>query len=186
MNLFVLPTNSKLSVFQAHATIPVKSESFWLIRRGIVKTTAWNLEGKIITLGYWGVGDIIGQPLSQASSYQIKCITSVEVIYVPLKYWNNLSEPICRYVQQMEELLCILRIEKMSDRLYYALCWLANKFGRQIEAETLIELPLTHQELADLIGSSRVTVTRLINQLEQEKMIARPRYCHFSIIGQAN
>ncbi|BAU66865.1 CRP/FNR family transcriptional regulator [Stanieria sp. NIES-3757] len=186
MNLLILPTNSKLSTFKAHETIPLKSESLLLIRKGIVKTTAWNPEGKIITLGYWGTGDVIGQTLSQASSDQMKCLTFVEAIYTPLKNWNVLLQPICNYIQQTEELLCILRIEKMSDRLYYALCWLANKFGCQIEEETLIELPLTHQELADLIGSSRVTVTRLINQLEQEKMIARPRYCRFSIISQAN
>jgi CRP-like cAMP-binding protein len=55
------------------------------------------------------------------------------------------------------------------------LAWLGDKFGRQVKQGKLIELPLTHQELADIMGTTRVTVTRLINQLEQEGIISRPR-----------
>jgi CRP-like cAMP-binding protein len=36
----------------------------WLIETGVVKTYTWNEEGNQIILGYWGMGDLIGQPLS--------------------------------------------------------------------------------------------------------------------------
>jgi CRP/FNR family transcriptional regulator len=48
---------------------------------------------------------------------------------------------------------------------------LAEDFGREIEEGTVIDLVLTHQEIANLIGSSRVTVTKLINKFIDDGMI---------------
>ena len=72
----------------------------------------------------------------------------------------------------------------MYQRLTKLLVWLAQKFGTQVLQGVLINLRLTHQELADMIGSTRVTVTRLLNQLDKEKIIVRP--CRFSIIVNLN
>jgi CRP-like cAMP-binding protein len=55
------------------------------------------------------------------------------------------------------------------------LTFLGNKFGHQVDRGQLIDLRLTHQELADLIGATRVTVTKILNQLEQDGLISRPR-----------
>lgn len=161
--------------FHARETIPPKQDAFWLIKKGVVKTFTWDVDGTATILGYWGDGDIIGQPLSQVNPYQIQCLTQVNAACISLDQWSKLSEKICRYIQQTEELFCIVRSEKMYERLRRMLIWLANKFGRQVVEGKLIELPLTHQELADVMGTTRVTVTRLINQLEQEGLISRPR-----------
>lgn len=72
----------------------------------------------------------------------------------------------------------------MYERLTKLLIWLAQKFGSKVSQGILIELRLTHHELADMIGSTRVTVTRLLNQLDKEKIIVRP--CRFSIIIDLN
>ncbi|MBE9166479.1 Crp/Fnr family transcriptional regulator [Pleurocapsales cyanobacterium LEGE 06147] len=171
----ILTNNRRDYTFHARETIPLKQDAFWLIKKGVVKTFTWDVEGTATILGYWGDGDIIGQPLSRANPYQIQCLTQVKAAYIPLNQWSKLSAEICRYIQQTEELLCIVRSEKMYERLRRMLIWLGNKFGRQVVEGKLIELPLTHQELADVMGTTRVTVTRLINQLEQEGLISRPR-----------
>ncbi len=171
----ILTNDLKDYTFYARETIPLKHDAFWLIKQGIVKTFTWNEDGTTTILGYWGDGDIIGQPLSQVNPYQIQCLTQVKAACIPLNQWSKLSTEICHYVQQTEELFCIVRSEKMYERLRKMLTWLAKKFGRQVVEGKLIELPLTHQELADVMGTTRVTVTRLINQLEQEGLISRPR-----------
>lgn len=165
----------RLHTFSPREVIPLKAEAFWLLKQGAVKTVTWNEDGTTITLGYWGIGDVIGQPLSQVNPYQIECLTFVEATCIPINQCDWLSDSIRRHIQHTEELLCIIRSERMYQRLHKTLVWLAKKFGREVEQGKLIELPLTHQELAEIIGTTRVTVTKLINQFEQEGLIFRPR-----------
>jgi CRP-like cAMP-binding protein len=51
--------------------------------------------------------------------------------------------------------------------------WLAKKFGRQVEGGQAIDLRLTHQEIAEILGITRVTVTRLLKEFEDQGAIAR-------------
>jgi len=37
------------------------------------------------------------------------------------------------------------------------LLWLSNKFGRELKQGKLIELVITHQEIADVLNTTRVT-----------------------------
>jgi CRP/FNR family transcriptional regulator, cyclic AMP receptor protein len=53
-----------------------------------------------------------------------------------------------------------------EGRLVHALLLLAKRFGKQTDQGTLIKLPLTHQQLADLCGLSRETVTRILQKLK--------------------
>jgi CRP-like cAMP-binding protein len=154
--------------------MPLRSNFFWLLREGIVKTSTWSEEGSVITLGYWGSNDVVGQPLSLVRPYQIECLTTVTASCIPVNQSHRLADPIRRHIQQTEELLYIVRSERMYRRLYKILVWLAQKFGIEFETGKLIDLRLTHQDLAEIIGTTRVTITKLINQLEKEGIISRP------------
>jgi CRP-like cAMP-binding protein len=169
-----LGNNIHLRTFNRHQVMPLQSNFFWLLQQGIVKTCAWTSEGYPIVLGYWGSEDVVGQPLSQAHAYQIKCLTTVQAVLVPMNQWDSITDSIHRHIQETEELLYIIRSDRMYQRLRKILVWLANKFGIEVEIGKLIDLRLTHQDLAETIGATRVTVTKLINQLEQEGVITRP------------
>lgn len=171
---------SKWNKFNKGNIIPQTNNSLWLIKKGVVKTLTWNETGKIVILGYWGEGEVIGLPLSKANPYEAECLKTVEAICIPWEQCSYLFREISYCVRQTDELLRIVRIEKMYKRLTKLLAWLAQKFGSQVLQGVLINLRLTHQELADMIGSTRVTITRLLNQLEKEDIIVRP--CRFSII----
>jgi CRP-like cAMP-binding protein len=168
-------TNWSLQGFSPNDTIPLIDNYFWLIRHGITKTLTWDEEGKITILGYWGSGDALGQPLSRINPYEIRCLTYVEASCISKNQLGILAEPILRHIRQMEELFCILRCEPMQQRILQVLTFLGNKFGHPVDRGQLIDLRLTHQELADLIGATRVTVTRILSQLEREELICRPR-----------
>ncbi len=53
------------------------------------------------------------------------------------------------------------------------LTWLTDRFGEDDRKGQLIGLQLTHQKIAELIGSTRVTVTRIINDLEKIGVLSR-------------
>jgi CRP-like cAMP-binding protein len=175
------PANWSQFTFSRGDKIPLQPNVLLRIERGAVRSLTWSEEGTTVTLGYWGAGDIIGQPLSRIQPYQIECLTSVEVTYVPALQWCQIIDNILRNVQQAEELLCIVRHERIPNRLLQLLSWLASKFGRSVDQGQLIDLRLTHQEIAEVIGTTRVTVTRMLARFEEEGIIYRPRR-HFILL----
>ncbi|MGL5033935.1 MAG: helix-turn-helix domain-containing protein, partial [Microcystaceae cyanobacterium] len=48
-----------------------------------------------------------------------------------------------------------------------------KKFGKETPKGQLIDLRLTHQDIADILGTTRVTVTRSLTQLEKQGLIER-------------
>ena len=51
--------------------------------------------------------------------------------------------------------------------------WLSEKFGRDVDKGKLIDLNVTHQDIAEVLNTTRVTVTRLLQQLEEEGTVLR-------------
>lgn len=161
--------------FDSGELMVLEADFYWLLQQGVVKSCSWTEEGTPITLGYWSVNDLIGQPLSLVYPYHVKCLTQVKAKRISIEQTSKITLLIQHHIQQTEEILYILRSEKAYQRLRQILVWLGQKFGQEICQGRLIELRLTHQDLAELIGATRVTVTKLINQLEQEYFLSRPQ-----------
>jgi len=164
-------------VFSRNDEIPCRPGLLWYLESGIVRTVTWNEEDAIVTLGYWGVGDVVGQPLSGLSPYRMECLTSVETTSIPAQHWHHFLDGIRAHSRQSEELFSIVRSERIYTRLDKLLIWLGKKFGRSVPQGTLIDLRLTHQHIAESIGTTRVTVTKLLKELEEEgKILRQQRY----------
>lgn len=174
--------NYNIYSFTPQQLIPLKSDIIWLLKGGQVKSFIWNEQGNSITLGYWGSGDVVGKSLSITKDpQQIQCLTPVEAYCIPCQRWYCLAEQICHHARQSQELLAIVRTPKVHDRLQQFLLWLSDKFGYQDRDGKLVDVRLTHQEIAEAIGTTRVTITKLLNQLEEEGLIRRPRR-HFILL----
>jgi CRP-like cAMP-binding protein len=171
--------------FSRHDLIPLLPDTLWKITRGVVRTLTWSGEGALTALGYWGVGDVVGQPLSKLQPYQIECLTSVEVECIPAHRYHLYLDAILSHIQQAEELLSIIHQERVHYRLEQFLIWLAVRFGRSVNTGQLIDIQLTHQMISESIGTTRVTVTRLLNQFEREQIISRPKRQLIVLRGEA-
>lgn len=77
------------------------------------------------------------------------------------------------HIQQTEELTVIRSYRRIDLMLLKLLAWFAQKFGCEAKTGQLIDLRLTHQDLADMLGATRVTITRALGQLEQQGLIER-------------
>jgi CRP-like cAMP-binding protein len=160
-------------LFTRREIIPARNDVLWRIERGAVRTLTWSEDGTFITLGYWGNGDLVGYPLSKVKPYQIECLTSVEVSVVPPQLWSEDINSLLTHIQQAEELLSIVHRKPICLRLWQFLIWLSEKFGRDVEQGKLIDLNVTHQEMAEVLNTTRVTVTRLLQQYEEEGTLVR-------------
>jgi CRP-like cAMP-binding protein len=103
----------------------------------------------------------------------MQCCTSVEATCLPLERGSSLSSALCRHVQQTEHWLCSLRRDRPRLRFLKTLIQLSQKFGRPAETGRRIDIRFTHRELAEMVGMTRVSITRLINEFEQQGLISR-------------
>jgi len=77
-----------------------------------------------------------------------------------------------RRLTELQMLVEHLLVRDTSVRLVTTLLALAKSFGRPTaDGMTAISLPLTHQNLANMIGSNRVTVTRKLLELQETGLV---------------
>nr|WP_290225902.1 Crp/Fnr family transcriptional regulator [Trichocoleus desertorum] len=159
--------------FAPRSLLPLEMESCWKIETGVVRALSWLEDGTVVTLGLWGAGEIVGKALAQIDPYQLECLTKVEATRLQTDNWQQTQSALLAHIQQAGELTLIRSHRRVDMMLLKLLSWLGKKFGRQVEQGQLIDLRLTHQDIAEMLGSTRVTITRTLNQLEQQGLIRR-------------
>lgn len=159
--------------FAFRAVLPVRQTSFWKIETGIVRTLTWQEDGTVVALGIWGAGALVGGPLVKTDPYQIECLTPVEAVDLQVTDWSQFTDTLLQQWHCSEELMVIRSYRKTDLMLIKLLGWLAGRFGSAVDQGQLIDLRLTHQDLAELLSTTRVTITRTLSQLEQQGFIYR-------------
>jgi len=176
--LFLSNRSSRLRIvypqktFKRKEFLRLRSGTFWKIETGIVRSLTWDEEGRMMTLGFWGEEDVVGTPLHRVKPYQVECLTDVQVSELSPES-GYLLEALLVHAWKSEEFFHIVHQFYVADRFLGLLQWLAKQFGQLTPQGIWLNLHLTHQDFADAIGSSRITVTRLMNQFEREGKIKR-------------
>ena len=173
-------SQSQLFHFKRHENLYCHEDSgLWKIHSGYVRSLIWNSEGDPVPLGFWTEGDIVGNAVFQKSgsaiaptSYcQAQCLSEVSAEYIGHSE-NDLQSAILAQIRQSNDLLQIAHFRQSELRLFKFIGWLAAMFGETTPAGRRLPVKLTHQEIADSISSTRVTVTRLLKALEYEGKVS--------------
>lgn len=157
--------------FKHRTSLVSHPHRLWQIEKGIIRTSTWTEEGVITPLGFWGEGDVVGQALSRVEPFQIECLTDVTASVLPNAQACS-QRSLLAHIQRTEELLRIMHIGSTEKRLLQFLSWLISRFGQVNTGAGTLPFRLTHQDMAEAIGTTRVTVTRLLGRLEQEGAVA--------------
>lgn len=109
----------------------------------------------------------MGRSLSTLEPYHIEALIPVEAAPISTEW---LSDPrlLLAHIQQAEAFTLIRSNKRVEEMLLKLLVWLSKRFGRAVEQGHLIEMRLTHQDLAELIGTTRVTITHALKLFEQQ------------------
>ncbi len=166
----VNPDLSRIRTFYRHQTVTLKTGYLWQVKDGYFRTLTLTEGGDIKTLGIWGEGDIIGLPLQRNYPFQIESLSTAKASLIQDKSIFG-GQWLVSYLQQTESLLTIQYQNLVRDRLVLLLEWLGNRFGYQCDRGTTIALKMTHQEMSEAINSTRVTVTRMLKELEDDGFI---------------
>ncbi|MFQ3585958.1 MAG: Crp/Fnr family transcriptional regulator, partial [Cyanobacteriota bacterium] len=79
---------------------------------------------------------------------------------------------------QTEALLALAGRRRVEERLRQLLSLLAVELGSPVAGGVRIQVRLTHQDLANVIGTTRVTITRLLNRFRQQGWITLDKHRH--------
>lgn len=161
--------------FQRGELLPIVPDVLWQLDSGFIRTVAWHYEGQAATLGIWEPGDFLGEVAPKIEGCQLECLTtgllrSISIAQVP---YYALHEATTLHLEQSQTLLNILHCRPMPMRLMKLLIWLAHRFGSQVERGWILDLRLTHQIIAESIGATRVTVTRMLQSFEKDGRLKR-------------
>lgn len=161
---------------------------FYAVESGKVRLYNLLPSGRTITLSILSEGDVFFQWRAEAAGLSCICAEAMQpsrVIGVSEKNLVDLlgGEPaaavdiisnFARRLTESQVLIEDLMNNSINLRLYRTLLELAREFGLKASGRNavLINVPLTHQRLADMIGSNRVTVTRKLLELQKRGLIA--------------
>ncbi|MCH8333199.1 Crp/Fnr family transcriptional regulator [Candidatus Sumerlaeota bacterium] len=166
-------------------------KSVYLVKMGGVKILTQTAEGKEITLAYLGEMELFGEtafvdaaPREQrAVATEDSCLLIFDVSYIEslMARQPALALSITKFVgmrlRKIQMRLQHLMFRTPRQRLAMLLLELGEDFGSSAPGnnEILINLRITHQEIASLIGVTRESVTYAMGELELDEMIRTAR-----------
>ncbi len=164
------------------------AERVYFLLKGAVKLSRVYETGEEITVALLRENTVFGVLsliVGQRSDrfYHSVAFTDVELLSSPieeveksLKENPELSMLMLRglssRILQTEMMIETLAHRDMASRLVSFLLILCRDFGLSTHDGIRIDLKLSHQAIAEAIGSTRVTVTRLLGDLRSNKMIS--------------
>lgn len=180
--------------FSKDEKIPARPGLLYLVQRGAVRmvgvaqvsathrsssSRASNVTPEEAFLGFVGAGqpfEIVAQSPFTLHSYAHVDQTSVVWMYWhDLDNWPHFRREVLdafRYQHQRKLLwLSTLGQRRTIDRLLGFLTLLIEEFGEPSEHGYCLPWTLTHAQIGSAIGSTRVTVTRLMGKLRQRGLI---------------
>ena len=177
-----------LHLYERGEDIPLRSQSIWYVNRGVVQLFQLNFQGEETVLG-WGVeGSFFGLDFTALETFQVRalsdvylqCYSMAEVEHNLLLTQRVLSHLQLR-IQQTEKLLAIAGLKTVESRLKELLVLLTQHLGEDKNSTIRIRVRLTHQTLADVINTTRVTITRIMGYLQKQNLISVDEYHHINV-----
>lgn len=160
------------------------SEAIYFIEKGRVRLTRLSPEGKTVILALLGPGELIGEAawetgehdsyaetLEESRIYQIGREAFQNFIRENPEFGLRLIQILGIRLKQAQARIEDLVFRQVPSRVARLLLSLAETHGKVTPNGIRVEFPLTHQEIADLVGSSRVTVTQILNKFRSSQWI---------------
>lgn len=183
-----LESRSRSRTFPARSPIYLPSEkadSVFLLAKGLVKVCHLTVDGKESILAFVEPGELFGELAIFDGEERDEYVEAVEpstVVMIPAEPLQQLiaqsadvSLGITKMVglrrHRIERRLRNLLFLSNRDRLVHLLLDLAEQFGLHTDDGIQLRIKLSHQELGNLIGSTRETVTVILGQLKAERSV---------------
>ena len=162
------------------------SENIYMVSNGRVKIGTYAPDGKEIVKAILTRGEVFGelalagenkrQDFAQAMDSETRvCAMTIDQLKDLMKENKELSFKILKIVgfrlRKMERKIESLVFKDARTRIVDFLKETAEEKGQKVGFEIMIKNHLTHKDIASLTGTSRQTVTTVLNELREKNLI---------------
>ena len=171
-----------------HTTVISQDEqgdAMFVIMTGRVKVVIFGENGREVTLSILRPGDSFGEmSLFDGGARSANCIAVEPTTLLSLSREDllrhlanhprtslNLLGEMAKRLRRADESIAQLALCDVNERLIHRLVSLAREEGMATQEGVLIRRRPTQQELANMIGSCRETISRAFNQLARDGLI---------------
>lgn len=178
-NSYHFTDSRRLHYYDKGDNIPLVNDGLWQVYRGIVQLSQLLESGDEVLLGWSRPANFFGLWLTHIAAYQAKALSEVYLRWYSLKEIESSPQlaqlmftQLASRMRQTEALLAIAGYKRVEDRLIQLLNLLKQELGQATEQGTRIVIRLTHQNLANAIGTTRVTITRILGEFQRQNLIS--------------
>ncbi|WP_206815773.1 Crp/Fnr family transcriptional regulator [Chroococcus sp. FPU101] len=178
----------RLHFYDKNEQIPLVEEGIWQVYRGTAQFSQLSVSGEEILLGWAQQNAFFGLWLTRLDSYQAKALSEVYLKWYSLSEIESSAQltqivlqQVIKRMRQTEALLAIAGLKRVEERLQHLLELLKQEMGQSIHEGTRLTVRLTHQNIANAIGTTRVTVTRLLGDFQKQGLISLDNDRHLII-----
>jgi CRP/FNR family transcriptional regulator, polysaccharide utilization system transcription regulator len=160
------------------------SRGLFCINAGHLKLVRYGHDGREQILRFAGPGDTLGYAsMISGATYSLEALAveDATVCFVPTetvqRYLRenphltlNVMQLMSHEIEDMEKRVVELAQKSVRERVAEALLVLRETFGTEEDGETL-NVPLTREEIADIVGTAPESLIRMLSELKSQSII---------------
>ncbi len=161
------------------------SQQVYLLKTGRVKISRISEEGRELTIALLGPGEIFGEleilegsardTIAETMEDSQLCVIQKEQFLSLIRKRPELSFRLTKLIglrlRRIESRVEDLVFRDVPSRLAHLLLQLSEEYGKATPEGILLDIKITHQEMANLIGSIRETVSATLGEFKKEGLI---------------
>jgi len=154
------------------------NEFMYIIIRGKVKISQMSEDGRERILSLHNAGEFFGEMSLIDGATTPATVSALEpsmaaiisrddfhaLLYTQAKVLDNLLNILCCRLRESWKKIRMLTFHNASDRVKMLLMMLADTQGEKTDRGTVLNIKLIHQDIADMTGLTRETVTRVLDR----------------------
>lgn len=162
------------------------TERLYFVKRGIVRLYRLNPEGKQFTLDILSEGNVFGEMKGISLGTREMFIETIEESDICMmdterfesyllqrpRFMMNMLHVLSERLANLSSLAINLALGNLHHKILHTVVKLSEQFGSQCDDEYCrIDMPLSHQDIANLVGATREAVTVGLRELAEQKVI---------------
>ncbi len=178
--------------YQKKANVFMQGEprqAVFFIRKGIIKVYKIDVNGNEQIVSFLRKGEMFPHTgFFDQTPYPAtaEVIEPTDLFVIPIKSFEQLMletptiaikvmRVMGEKIRELQAKLQEFAVYDVNCRIYSFLMRLAREHGTLVGDHIQINLPLTHQEFANMVGTTRETVNRVFSQLKKDQIISMDR-----------
>ena len=177
-----------LEFYEKGEEIRLSNAGIWQVYRGVVQLSKVDVAGKKIILGWITTNHAFDNRNEHDVKYHAQALSDVYIGFLTPQYLRICPQIMAELITKLsyrllktEQLLTIVAIKRVEERLWELLLMLKEEMGQPVLEGTRLAVRFTHQNLANVIGATRVTVTRVLGELQTKNWLEFDRDRHIII-----